>query len=104
MPRIVWRVVWGRSEVIATFAPTRAFVSVDLPVLGRPTKQAKPERCSVTARFSPTRVRMDDVGEEEHVGGDPVCWLNRVCPGCGALRDDEPPAPCPRCGSTESPP
>ncbi|WP_019877910.1 hypothetical protein [Sporichthya polymorpha] len=41
-------------------------------------------------------------------GGDPVCWLNRVCPECGALRDvdgdGEPVTPCHRCGSTEPPP
>ena len=43
-PRTLWRVVWGRPEVMATFAPTRALVSVDLPALGRPTKQAKPAR------------------------------------------------------------
>jgi hypothetical protein len=35
-------VVWGCGEVIATFEPTRALVSVDLPALGRPTKQANP--------------------------------------------------------------
>ena len=45
MPRTVCRVVCGRLEVIATFWPTRAFVRVDLPALGRPTKQAKPARC-----------------------------------------------------------
>ena len=39
MPRIVRRVVCGRSLVIATFRPTRAFISVDLPTLGRPMKQ-----------------------------------------------------------------
>ncbi|MFI7675000.1 hypothetical protein [Actinophytocola sp. NPDC049390] len=33
-------------------------------------------------------------------GGESVCWLNRVCPECGALADDEPPTPCPRCGET----
>src|SRR4051812_40035374 len=44
MPRIAWRVVWGRDEVIATFVPTSAFVSVDLPTLGRPTKHANPDR------------------------------------------------------------
>src|ERR1700761_8530251 len=48
MPRIVCRVVCGRLEVIATFEPTRALVSVDLPVFGRPTKQTKPEWNSVT--------------------------------------------------------
>ena len=44
MPRMACRVVWGLLEVIATFEPTRLFVSVDLPAFGRPTKQAKPER------------------------------------------------------------
>jgi len=29
---------------MAIFSPTRALVSVDLPVLGRPTKLTKPER------------------------------------------------------------
>src|ERR1700759_5327612 len=47
MPRIVCRVVCGRLDVIATFEPTSALVSVDLPVLGRPTKQTKPEWNSV---------------------------------------------------------
>jgi hypothetical protein len=38
------RVVCGFEEVMAILPPTMAFVSVDFPVLGRPTKQAKPER------------------------------------------------------------
>jgi hypothetical protein len=38
------RVVCGRDEVIATFVPTIALVSVDLPAFGRPTKDAKPLR------------------------------------------------------------
>ena len=49
MPRMTVRVVCGRDEVIATFVPTMALVSVDLPALGRPTKQAKPERCGCSA-------------------------------------------------------
>ncbi|WP_199439762.1 hypothetical protein [Umezawaea beigongshangensis] len=32
-------------------------------------------------------------------GGDPVCWLSRVCPECGAFVEAVPPAPCPRCGA-----
>ena len=44
IPRIVWRVVCGRSEVIATFWPTSALVNVDFPTLGRPTMQANPLR------------------------------------------------------------
>ena len=31
-------------DVMATFSPTSAFVSVDLPALGRPTRQANPDR------------------------------------------------------------
>jgi hypothetical protein len=31
-------------------------------------------------------------------GGDPVCWLDKVCPGCGLLTGDRPSATCPRCG------
>ncbi len=44
MPRTVCLVVCGRLEVMATFVPTNALVSVDLPVLGRPTKQTNPDR------------------------------------------------------------
>ncbi|MCP2163290.1 hypothetical protein [Goodfellowiella coeruleoviolacea] len=32
-------------------------------------------------------------------GGDPVCWLSRVCPECGLFVEDEPPAVCGRCGA-----
>lgn len=34
----------------------------------------------------------------EDGGGDPVCWLSRVCPECGALSAAGPPATCERCG------
>ena len=43
-PRMRWRVVFGRDEVIATLVPTILFTSVDLPTLGRPTTATKPER------------------------------------------------------------
>ena len=43
-PRIVCRVVCGFELVMATFCPTSALVSVDLPALGRPTRQANPAR------------------------------------------------------------
>jgi hypothetical protein len=43
MPRMARRVVCGRLLVMAIFVPTRAFISVDLPTLGRPTKDAKPD-------------------------------------------------------------
>ena len=47
MPRTACRVVCGFEEAITIFWPTSALVSVDLPALGRPTKQAKPERISL---------------------------------------------------------
>jgi len=46
MPRMARRVVCGRLLVMAIFVPTRAFISVDLPTLGLPTKHAKPDRKS----------------------------------------------------------
>jgi hypothetical protein len=44
MPRMTRRVVCGRLLVMATFAPTSAFIRVDFPTFGRPVKHAKPER------------------------------------------------------------
>lgn len=32
-------------------------------------------------------------------GGDPACWLDRVCEGCGALVEGRPPVVCWRCGA-----
>jgi rubrerythrin len=36
---------------------------------------------------------------EPDEGGDPACWLHRVCPECGRLADDDPPTRCPACGA-----
>ena len=41
------RVVCGLSATMATFWPTRAFSSVDLPAFGRPMIETKPERNDV---------------------------------------------------------
>ncbi|MFD2092649.1 hypothetical protein [Blastococcus deserti] len=35
----------------------------------------------------------------EDEGGDPACWLRRVCPDCGQLADEDPPTTCPGCGA-----
>ena len=43
-PRIWWRVVCGLSETIETLWPRMRLSSVDLPTLGRPTRDTKPER------------------------------------------------------------
>ena len=59
MPRITRRVVCGRLLVIATFAPTRAFINVDFPTFGRPVKQAKPER--KPARAPASAASCDDI-------------------------------------------
>lgn len=37
--------------------------------------------------------------EREREGGEPVCWLDRVCPDCGRLADVAPPTVCARCGA-----
>jgi rubrerythrin len=35
---------------------------------------------------------------DQDMGGDPVCWLDKVCPSCGLFTGDRPSATCPRCG------
>ena len=42
-PWIDVRVVCGLSATIATFWPTSAFSSVDLPAFGRPISETKPD-------------------------------------------------------------
>ncbi|WP_435177888.1 hypothetical protein [Actinacidiphila sp. bgisy145] len=37
-------------------------------------------------------------GGEISEGGDPVCWLDRVCEECGAFRETAGPD-CARCGT-----
>ncbi|UOT02322.1 hypothetical protein MPY17_25585 [Rhodococcus opacus] len=36
---------------------------------------------------------------DDDLGGDPVCWLDRVCPDCGLFLNDHTASTCPRCGS-----
>lgn len=31
-------------------------------------------------------------------GGESACWLDRVCPECGRLRERPGPGPCENCG------
>ncbi len=53
MPRMARRVVCGLDDVIATFSPTSALVSVDLPTLGRPDEahEAGTERVGFVGHF-----------------------------------------------------
>lgn len=39
----------------------------------------------------------DERGPDQ--GGDEACWMDRVCPECGRLADEAPPARCERCGA-----
>ncbi|MFF2148438.1 hypothetical protein [Kitasatospora sp. NPDC058190] len=32
-------------------------------------------------------------------GGESACWLDRVCPECGRLRERLGPGPCENCGA-----
>ena len=45
-PSILLRVVCGRHETMATFSPTSALMSVDLPALGMPAMHIKPDLIS----------------------------------------------------------
>lgn len=42
-------------------------------------------------------VRLLDAGPGGERGGDAPCWMNRVCPECGSIADQDPPATCPNC-------
>lgn len=54
------------------------------------TKDLEHSQAAVLARL----LAADPGGER---GGDAPCWLNRVCPECGSIADDEPPTRCPNC-------
>jgi uncharacterized protein YeaO (DUF488 family) len=41
-----------------------------------------------------------DPRNADDLGGDPVCWLDRVCPACGRLGEDRTATTCPECGAT----
>ncbi|MEV6979032.1 hypothetical protein [Kitasatospora sp. NPDC093806] len=36
-------------------------------------------------------------------GGEPACWLDRVCGECGRLRERPGPGPCEHCGDGAEP-
>jgi len=43
-------------------------------------------------------VTVTDVPDDDQ-GGDPACWMHRVCDECGRLADEDPPTRCPSCGA-----
>lgn len=36
---------------------------------------------------------------EPEEGGEPACWLHRLCPECDAVQDEARPTRCWRCGA-----
>ena len=53
-PKMRRRVVCGIADTIATFSPTSALTSVDLPTLGRPATATKPVFIRVLRWGTPT--------------------------------------------------
>jgi rRNA maturation endonuclease Nob1 len=41
----------------------------------------------------------DDETLADEEGGDPACWLRRVCAACGRMADEDPPTRCADCGA-----
>ncbi|WP_374112941.1 DUF309 domain-containing protein [Streptomyces sp. WAC 00631] len=42
--------------------------------------------------------------ERQQEGGDPACWLDRVCDECGRMREGPDPTVCENCGATDEAP
>jgi rubrerythrin len=57
---------------------------------------ASPALCARHVRPTMGTVTTSSAAEPE--GGDPACWLRRVCPACGRLAEEDPPTRCPACG------
>src|ERR1700735_3306036 len=71
------RVVCGLSATMATFWPTSALSSVDLPALGRPINETKPERNLVSLmrhrlRFGDADLAHTQVVAGQHFNADAV--------------------------------
>ena len=72
----------------------------DPPAAGQVAQNRKQEATVMSAK--PTGTPFDRPSNVRPVirdeGGDPVCWLEKVCPTCGLFIGDTPPTTCPRCG------
>ena len=92
MPRMARRVVCGFELVIATFSPTSAFVSVDLPTFGRPTIETNPARYSATVVPSFELARVEGrLGVDERLVAFDEDRGDALAPALGALRlEDQP--------------
>jgi rubrerythrin len=59
----------------------------------------EPVRALRDRRWHARPVRADEREPVDDEGGDPACWLRRVCPACGRMADEDPPTRCPACGA-----
>ena len=67
--KIPWRrlrVVWATGDVMAIFWPTRVFIKVDLPTLGRPIMPMNPDLNAAGAVGMANALKSN--GEEEDTG------------------------------------
>jgi rubrerythrin len=49
------------------------------------------------ARPTVRATRAVPAAEQDERGGDPACWLPRVCWQCGTMAESDPPTACPSC-------
>ena len=92
MPTMRLRVVCGLEVTMATFRPTSALMSVDLPALGGPMSATRPQRCVVVIQ-SPAAARKRLPRRIARGGAPGFAWL---CQG-GKMAGPGPPAPGERC-------
>src|SRR5215472_18631311 len=89
-----FRVVCGFGEMMASFSPTSALSSVDLPALGRPRIATKPERNGMDA-LSSSSLLSSNAGFEPRAEPDRQNQLHlprrfqTKAPGFTSLRDVE---------------
>ena len=70
----------------------------DAPDIHAATPADRADQGSADATAGRPATRRVPLDPSEY-GGEPVCWLPRVCTECGQLADSEPPTRCPRCGA-----
>src|SRR4051794_32139768 len=82
---------------VAEAARTRSELPEPLPPPPPlPRSDEAPPPAAGRATMTEAALRSESPEDE---GGDPACWLRRVCPVCGRLADQDPPTVCAACGA-----